>query len=768
MTEMNSSNVRGENNKTTQNMMQPTVQVLDTITANQIAAGEVVEKPASVVKELVENALDAGATKITVTVYAGGTEYIRVEDNGCGMSEENARRCILRHATSKLVKADDLLRLHTLGFRGEALPSIASVSHFTLLTRPADAEFATSIRIDGGENPDVSSMGGSAGTTVIVEDLFYNVPARRKFLKTTATEGRYINELLTKLALSRPDVRFKLVSNDKEVISTPGDGDLKNAVRSLYGKNVAGELLDVHLADPKIKIEGYISRPTLLKGTRGWQTFFVNGRSIGSKMLSKAMDHAYQSQIPKSGFPFAVLNITLDTSAVDVNVHPQKSEIKFSDESLVYKAMFKALTDALTRPMAAQRAQTQMTLLADSELNAYVKNTGITENDIAQGGKQLHGTLVTSAASGVKPFTTGVQSALGNASAGADPARQRDLNQIFKVTGDIFKTPDPDKLRNEQTTAQADAQNEVLQHDQAATSEGFMQPQAAYETQAAPKAEQQSMFAPFSDFVTAESVSGADTAQAGAEAPATYGAGHRDTVIQVHEARQETAYGAQHASVVTQEGHVSVSKQEAARPTIAFTDTDSGVATIWPIGQVDKTFIIAQSEDTLYLIDQHAAHERILYDKLCASHENMPAQQLLMPLYINMDADSIALLEEHRDVFSKLGVDASAGGETMLRVESLPVDIKAEDAEGFIEEICTYLREHRTDLNGSDLRQEVLHMTACRAAIKAGQLLTLTQMRQLIIALCNTTHPFTCPHGRPCMIAIDSDDLYKMFKRTGF
>ncbi len=719
MTEMNSSNVRGENNNTTQNMMQPTVQVLDTITANQIAAGEVVEKPASVVKELVENALDAGATKITVTVYAGGTEYIRVEDNGCGMSEENARRCILRHATSKLVKADDLLRLHTLGFRGEALPSIASVSHFTLLTRPADAEFATSIRIDGGENPDVSSMGGSAGTTVIVEDLFYNVPARRKFLKTTATEGRYINELLTKLALSRPDVRFKLVSNDKEVISTPGDGDLKNAVRSLYGKNVAGELLDVHLADPKIKIEGYISRPTLLKGTRGWQTFFVNGRSIGSKMLSKAMDHAYQSQIPKSGFPFAVLNIQLDTQAVDVNVHPQKSEIKFSDESLVYKAMFKALTDALTRPMAAQRAQAQMSLLPDSELNAFVKKPGITENDIAAGGKQLHGTVVPNANSGVKPFTTGVQSALGNPSAGTEPVHQRDLNQIFKVTGDIFKTPDPDKV---------------------------------------------------GDFVTAESVSKSDAAQENTQAAGAYDTGHRETVIQVHEARYETAYGAQNASTKGDDSIISVSKQEAAsaRPAIDFTDTDSGVATIWPIGQVDKTFIIAQSEDTLYLIDQHAAHERILYDKLCASHENVPAQQLLMPLYINMDADSIALLEEHRDVFSKLGVDASAGGETMLRVESLPVDIKAEDAQGFIEEICTYLREHRTDLNGSDLRQEVLHMTACRAAIKAGQLLTLTQMRQLIIQLCNTTHPFTCPHGRPCMIAIDSDDLYKMFKRTGF
>ena len=347
------------------------VRLLDTNTANQIAAGEVVEKPASVVKELVENALDAGADKIEVTIFAGGTEYIRVTDNGCGMSEADAKMAVLRHATSKLTKAEDLLSLNTLGFRGEALPSIASVSNFTLLTRPESEEFATSVHIDGGENTEVTASGGSTGTTVIVENLFFNVPARRKFLKTVSTEGRYISELLTRLALSRPDVRFKLVNNDKEVLSTPGDGDLEHAIKALYGKNVAENLLEVSLNDPKVRVSGFIGKPTLLKGTRQWQTFFVNGRCIGSKMLSKAMDHAYQSQIPKSGFPFAVINLKVDTASVDVNVHPQKSEIKFSDDSLIYKAMYKALTDALTKPMSAQK--TQVTLLPDSELNVFVK-----------------------------------------------------------------------------------------------------------------------------------------------------------------------------------------------------------------------------------------------------------------------------------------------------------------------------------------------------------------------------------------------------------
>lgn len=693
------------------------VRLLDTNTANQIAAGEVVEKPASVVKELVENALDAGADKIEVTIFAGGTEYIRVTDNGCGMSEADAKMAVLRHATSKLTKAEDLLSLNTLGFRGEALPSIASVSNFTLLTRPQSEEFATSVHIDGGENTEVTASGGSTGTTVIVENLFFNVPARRKFLKTVSTEGRYISELLTRLALSRPDVRFKLVNNDKEVLSTPGDGDLEHAIRALYGKNVAENLLEVSLNDPKVRVSGFIGKPTLLKGTRQWQTFFVNGRCIGSKMLSKAMDHAYQSQIPKSGFPFAVINITVDTASVDVNVHPQKSEIKFSDDSLIYKAMYKALTDALTKPMSAQK--TQVTLLPDSELNVFVKpqpqavSVPVTPVPQPKPAYQPQQPVFKGGAEQI--FKT--------------PERREELQSaaepVFRSGAEqIFKTPE----RNEEQPAAV----ELLVNEQ--------QPVPTVKKE---QAEQQAMWQPFDDF--------AQTA-----ATVSYSKGYQEPVLEVHEARSEFA-----------KPQPAEAAPAADRETIAFTDTDSGMDTIWPIGQVDKTFIIAQSETTLYLIDQHAAHERILYDKLVASHKQIPSQQLLMPLYVDMAADDIALIEEHRDEFLALGVDAASAGESLLRVSSLPADIKADAAEDFINAISKMLREMR-NVNGSDLRQEVLHMTACKAAIKAGQMLNMRQMRQLIIDLCNTTHPFTCPHGRPCMIEIDSNQLYKMFKRTGF
>lgn len=639
-------------------MNEQKVQLLDQNTANQIAAGEVVEKPASVVKELVENSLDAGADNVEITIFGGGTEYIRVVDNGSGMSEENAKLAVLRHATSKIRAAEDLLHLNTLGFRGEALPSIASVSNFQLLTRPVTEEFATSIKIAGGDQAECIATGGHTGTTIIVENLFFNVPARRKFLRTLQTEGRYISELITKLALSRPDVRFKLVSNDKEILSTPGNGDLVDTIKALYGKNVSEELLTVDFADSEVKVRGFIGKPTLLKGTRQWQTLLVNGRIITNRMIAKAIDHAYQSQIPKSGFPFAILNITVDTESIDVNVHPQKSEIKFSDDSTVYKAMYKALTDALTRPMSAKPQD--LSLLEDSELQVF------------------------------RPAETNVESKVP-----AQESVAADINHTFKTEQPVFKEPSA--------------------------------PATPAEIQPEYRPQQQSVWK---------------------EPEYTYRPPKTEPVYTISETRD-----------------VFDKQDNIASNIIDFTDTDSGVDTIWPLGQVDRTFIVAQSEDSLFLIDQHAAHERILYDKLVAAHNDIPAQQMLIPLYIDVTAQDVNMIEEHREEFLRLGVDIEAAGETMLRVSSLPSDIKADDAEDFVREITKMLSELRT-INASDLRQNILHMTACKAAIKAGEVLNMRQMRQLIIDLCNTEHPFTCPHGRPCMVEINSTELYKMFKRT--
>lgn len=662
--------------------MSAKVQLLDQNTSNQIAAGEVVEKPASVVKELVENSLDAGADTIEVSIFAGGTEFIRVRDNGSGMDEANARMAILRHATSKIVKADDLLTLHTLGFRGEALPSIASVSHFTLLTREAGAEFATRITLDGGEDMDVESMGGDVGTTITVKDLFYNVPARRKFLRTVNTEGRYISDILSKIALSRPDVHLVLTRDDKEVINTPGSGDLVDTIASLYGKEVTRELLTVDYAQDGITLKGFISRPTLLKGTRQWQTLFVNGRCINNRMVSKAIDHAYQSQIPKAGFPFAVLNIGIDTHLIDINVHPQKSEIKFGDESAVYRAVYHGLCQALTQPMAGKSEGDGTVALAQPGFrkrepaaagSGQNRGPAPEEKPLFQGGDR-----------GYQPRT----SAFGRSYASSPSGSYG--QPVWKV---------PDAISEE-------------------TTEKFF---------AAQRRE--------------DPVPGAEGAGEGTGIPLEEDGGPAP------------------------DGTAAPASDEALTEEARDGALSSGVDLIWPLGQVDRVFIIAQSETALYLIDQHAAHERIMYDKFIRQQQEIPSQQLLIPLFLNVTRPDVDLIEEYREEFLQLGVDVEPAGETSLRVSALPADVESSQAEGFIEDILKLLSENKK-IKASDLRESVLHYAACHSAIRAGEVLNIRQMRQLILELLNTEHPFTCPHGRPCMIQLTSDELYHMFKRT--
>lgn len=662
--------------------MSAKVQLLDQNTSNQIAAGEVVEKPASVVKELVENSLDAGADTIEVSIFAGGTEFIRVRDNGSGMDEANARMAILRHATSKIVKADDLLTLHTLGFRGEALPSIASVSHFTLLTREAGAEFATRITLDGGEDMDVESMGGDVGTTITVKDLFYNVPARRKFLRTVNTEGRYISDILSKIALSRPDVHLVLTRDDKEVINTPGSGDLVDTIASLYGKEVTRELLTVDYAQDGITLKGFISRPTLLKGTRQWQTLFVNGRCINNRMVSKAIDHAYQSQIPKAGFPFAVLNIGIDTHLIDINVHPQKSEIKFGDESAVYRAVYHGLCQALTQPMAGK---------SEGDGTVALAQPGFRKREpVAAGSGQNRGPapeekpLFQGGDRGYQPRS----SAFGRSYASSPSGSYG--QPVWKV---------PDAISEE-------------------TTEKFF---------AAQRRE--------------DPVPGAEGAGEGAGIPLEEDGGPAP------------------------DGTAAPASDEALTEEARNGALSSGVDLIWPLGQVDRVFIIAQSETALYLIDQHAAHERIMYDKFIRQQQEIPSQQLLIPLFLNVTRPDVDLIEEYREEFLKLGVDVEPAGETSLRVSALPADVESSQAEGFIEDILKLLSENKK-IKASDLRESVLHYAACHSAIRAGEVLNIRQMRQLILELLNTEHPFTCPHGRPCMIQLTSDELYHMFKRT--
>ncbi|MBR3748103.1 MAG: DNA mismatch repair endonuclease MutL, partial [Selenomonadaceae bacterium] len=324
-----------------------TVKLLDTNTINKIAAGEVVERPASVVKELVENSIDAGATRIEIEIQNGGKALIRVTDDGTGMSREDAALAVRRHATSKLVTADDLTRISTLGFRGEALPTIAAVSKFTLQTRRANDELGTKISIDGGKVVDTHEIGCKIGTSVVAEDLFFNTPARLKFLKATPTEANRIHGFVTKLALSRPEISFRFFNGNRVALATPGNGKLFDALTAIYGTELTDSLLTFKIDADDLKLSGCVTKPNILKSYRSWQTFIVNGRVVESRTISKAVDEAYKSLVPKTGFPLAVVKIDVPNNSTDVNVHPQKIELKFEDEGKIFKAVYRAVREAV-------------------------------------------------------------------------------------------------------------------------------------------------------------------------------------------------------------------------------------------------------------------------------------------------------------------------------------------------------------------------------------------------------------------------------------
>lgn len=635
------------------------IHVLDDNTINKIAAGEVVERPASVVKELVENSIDAGATKIEVEIMAGGTSLMRVTDNGCGMSMEDAKLAIERHATSKIREVGDLYSLGTLGFRGEALPTIAAVSRFRMRTRKEGAELGTEVRIVGGVRQEIGETGCSLGTTIQVEDLFFNTPARKKFLKTTHTEGGRISDFITKLALSCPDIAFRLINNNKAAAMTPGNGSLFDAIRSIYGSQAADALLALSFEDEDIKITGYITKPSMLKSSRAWQTFIVNGRIISNKAIAKAIDNAYHSLLPKAGFPLVVLNITVPQRSVDVNVHPQKSEMKFEDEGRIFKAVYKAVVDAI-RPV------------------------GQTLEHVAGSVQHAERHCVMEPMQFVAPRV----SADGNGSS------RNGFGSPFGImdAGELYHTASEPAMR----FAEAQA---VLQGERAA-------------------------------------YGGELTAAA-------------DTSV-VCEAR-DAVYGAAGDSL-----------REAA-PDAA--NIGMYQDSIMPIGQVDRCYIIAQDKDGLYIVDQHAAHERILYDKFSAMAERIPSQQLLVHPILSFDAREAALVLENQELFRRLGFDMEACGAHDFRLKEVPADVPVSEAEDMVREILAKLYDmHET--TAQEIRHACLATMACRAAIKSGDELNFRQMRIVLEELSRTARPYTCPHGRPTILKFSSEELAKMFKRT--
>ena len=679
----------------------PQIQQLPPHLADLIAAGEVVERPASVCKELLENALDAGASAISTELERGGLTYIRITDNGCGIAPEQLPTAFLRHATSKLRRPEDLAAIGTLGFRGEALAAIAAVSRVDIFSRQTGADCGAMLHLEGGVPEAVTEAGCPDGTTVCIRDLFYNTPARMKFMKKDTAEGAAAAGVVTHLALSHPDVSFKLLRDGQEILHTPGDGQLLSAIYAALGRDFANSLLPVSGSGGAVRVEGFITKPLAGHGTRGRQLFFVNGRFVKSQLLAAAVEEAYRNRLLKGRFPGCVLHITLPVNEVDVNVHPAKTVVKFLSDKTVFDAVHYTVKDALDRegqPAPAEKKPFYQTMTARE----------FRETAPAPQGVKL-------------PFVSGRP--IG--SAGAD----RPTVNRFAPAAPPVQTP------HETVQPAAAPQGDVWQVQDAAPEDGkaFTVPsgrEGVVYRITPPDAPEDS---PARERAAAET----ETVPAAAMPEA---AGSNDTTLSAPEA--------------------APIQQELEMPETA----DSG-ETPWRIaGEVLKTYIICEDgEQNVWLIDKHAAHERIRFDALKADPVPPMAQQLLTPAAVTLTAEEYGAVLESLDVLAGYGFLCEDFGDGAVLVREIPDYIRAEDAAATLEELARKLLLQRADPAGA--RDELLHTMACKSAIKAGMTTDAAELAALVRQVQSGAVRY-CPHGRPVAVQLRKYEVEKMFKRA--
>ena len=711
--------------------MSSIIHVLDEATRNKIAAGEVVERPASCIKELVENAIDAGAHAIEVEIADGGQSYMRVTDDGCGMSPEDAHKCIIRHGTSKISSVEDIFAITSLGFRGEAVPSIAAVSHMQITTRQADDDFATHLILDGGEITAEDQAGAPVGTTMEVSDLFYNTPARRKFLKSERTESSKISEMVTKLALANPAIAFTFTNNGRTTMKTGGTGDLRETIANIYGANVARDVFAVTADQDGISLEGYVGKPSVLKSNRNWQTCIVNHRIVHNPLMFKAIDNAYHAMLPKSGYPFAMLHLHVDPATIDVNVHPAKTEIKFSDEQAVYRAIYHSIVTALVaqeKPEAIAKTIGEVGAAPQPEAHVGAPTWGARSQESGQ-------------ATSVGAVPTGPQQAhVGAPTWGARSQESGQATSVGAVPKGGPQRTAP--LLGEPLADGPDRAQKGLLGEPVGT-HGLDSDGSSLSGRTPQSAE-----------LTAPLRRGANV---GAESLPCEGEGDRSRWKGSSLFSQALA---QHGQGGPSEATSVVS--EASAPKIVF-DGDDDV--FIPLGEVADCFIIAKKGQDLYIVDQHAAHERIRYDTFCKRVERMPSQQLLTPEFVEVDNEDMTLLLERQDVFNDLGYTYSEAGPTTLRVEEVPCDLQTSDIADSLKDICLLLHDQK-EPDKAMVRHRSLAYLSCHGAVKAGDSLNIRQMKQLLDDLFHTEKPYVCPHGRPTIIRFTPKELAHLFKRT--
>lgn len=666
----------------------PHIEQLESHVADLIAAGEVVERPASVVKELVENAIDAHSSAVVVEIQRGGMGLIRVRDNGCGIAPEELPTAFLRHATSKMRQAEDLGKISTLGFRGEALAAISAVSRVDILSRRAGSGTGAALHLEGGVSGGVEEAGAPEGTTISVRDLFYNTPARLKFMRKDSAETAAVAGLMQHLALSHPDISFKFIKDGTEALHTPGDGKLDSAVYAALGREFARGLIPVEGRGGDIAVNGFVTAPLMGRGSRSMQVFFVNGRFIKSQLLTAALEEGYRNQLMKGKFPGCVLSVTLPVAAVDVNVHPAKTQVKFAKEREVFDAVYHTVLDALEAkgaPVAAPRApesvqQTQGSFFQSMDAKTYREKASAEEKaaPARMAWASERGAGVRVADSGRlayqgRPLPPGKSAALGKAPA--------------SVTAPVPQEP--------------------------------VVPQRQVEASAE----------------------------------------RRETVLPVQPIQQETA-----PAILAQPLVPAIPKARQTMDLPGQQSIEPPRQAPWRIaGEVLHTYIVCESEDgCVWLIDKHAAHERINFDRLKAGQTPPMRQTLLKPVAVELSQEDGALLLENVSLLEHFGFACEDFGDGALLVREVPAELDAADLVATLEEFADNLRSGR---DPAEKRENLLHTMACKAAIKGGWVSDPAELRVLVEKVQSGEVRY-CPHGRPVAVKLTKYELEKMFKRA--
>ena len=809
------------------------IHVLDKHTAELIAAGEVVERPASVVKELLENSIDAGATQITVSIESGGVKLIEISDNGTGIDAEYIPTAFIRHATSKIEKPDDLNSIHTLGFRGEALASIASVARVELLTRTEVDEFATCYRIAGGEEQGREPAARAVGTTIRVQDLFYNTPARMKFLKKDSSEGTFVADNVGHVALSHPEVSIKFIREGKLQYVTPGDGQLRSAAYAVLGREFSRDLLEVHSEEGLYRVTGLITPPKSCRASRSMQHFYINGRYVRNRTIMAGMEMAFKGTTMQGKFPGGILLLEMPTDLVDVNVHPAKIEARFARENDVFDVVYHAVKLALAQPGTGERRfifeageKEKTEKENDTQSENTVKSNHFTGLSAVIPGQANPGTLPAQRWQAPQPQrpaavpvktpaftadTSPIQPAQPVRTAAAAPSwRQSALAEDILDPVVTLHSPEkrdatkihyaPQSFRAAAGEAQLDVHPETdtetdlpLDHMAAwnttpaapeieAATVPYqpeepaqpIQPAQPVRTAAAAPSWRQSALAEdiLDPVVTLHSPEKRDATKIH-YAPQSFRAAAGEAQLDVHpETDTETdlpldhmaAWNTTPAAPEIEAATVPYQPEEPAQPEQLGFDVPQGEEPLRYVGEVFRTYILAERGDELCLIDKHAAHERQLYEKLAANYGNVPSQLLLQPAAIDLSAEEKQALLENQPLLENAGLDvADFGGSTVL-LRAVPADVEPQNAEDLLVEIADrLLKGSRDALN--EHTEWVLHSISCRAAIKAGDKSSPQELMALAEKILSGEVPPFCPHGRPCVLKLTRKELEKQFGR---